>query len=209
MFKKIFIKLCAKRGESPSFVCSQIGISASAFSQWDDNTIPRKVTQQRAADYFGVSVDYLLGKESDLPEPPVTLYEESGRIHMIPIYETVSAGFGALAVNDIVDYRPHCFKVNQEAAESLFIRVRGDSMYPKIEDGDLILIHKQDSVDSGAIAVVLIDGEEGLVKKVIYGDSWLELQSINPMYMPRRFAGKEMSRVQILGKLRAIIHEEP
>lgn len=38
-------------------------------------------------------------------------------------------------------------------------------MYPKIEDGDTIVIHKQDSVDSGQIAVVLIDGEDAVVKK--------------------------------------------
>lgn len=210
MFWKIFLRLCNEKDIKPNNVAKQLGIASGTVSGWKNKgQTPQDGNLIKIADYFGVSVDYLLGKESDLAEPPVTLYEESGRIHMIPIYETVSAGFGALAVNDIVDYRPHCFKVNQEAAESLFIRVRGDSMYPKIEDGDLILIHKQDSVDSGAIAVVLIDGEEGLVKKVIYGDSWLELQSINPMYMPRRFAGKEMSRVQILGKLRAIIHEEP
>jgi transcriptional regulator with XRE-family HTH domain len=68
MFKKIFIQLCSQKGESPSYVCSQIGISAAAFSQWTDETIPRKVTQQRAAEYFGVSVDYLLGKEKSPTE---------------------------------------------------------------------------------------------------------------------------------------------
>ena len=65
MFKQKFIKLCSQKGESPSFVCSKIGISPAAFSQWTDETIPRKVTQQRIADYFGVSVDYLLGKEQE------------------------------------------------------------------------------------------------------------------------------------------------
>ena len=64
MFKKIFIKLCAEKGVSPSHACSKIGISPAAFSQWNDNTIPRKVTQQNAANYFGVTVDYLLGKET-------------------------------------------------------------------------------------------------------------------------------------------------
>lgn len=63
MFKQTFIKLCSQKGESPSSVCNKVGISAAAFSQWTDKTIPRKVTQQRIADYFGVTVDYLLGKE--------------------------------------------------------------------------------------------------------------------------------------------------
>lgn len=66
MFKKIFIKLCTEKGESPSSVCNKIGITPAAFSQWTDDTIPRKVTQQKAAEYFGVSVDYLLGKQEKL-----------------------------------------------------------------------------------------------------------------------------------------------
>ena len=77
MFKKNFIKLCSSRGESPSSVCKKIGISAAAFSQWDDKTIPRKVTQQRTADYFGVSVDYLLGKEEE-KKPTATEDSEPG-----------------------------------------------------------------------------------------------------------------------------------
>lgn len=68
MFKKIFIELCSKNNESPSSVCAKIGITPAAFSQWTESTIPRKVTLHRAADYFGVSVDYLLGKEETLPE---------------------------------------------------------------------------------------------------------------------------------------------
>lgn len=69
MFKKNFIKLCSAIGESPSSVCKKIGISSAAFSQWDDNTIPRKVTQQRIADYFGITVEALLADE----EPPISV----------------------------------------------------------------------------------------------------------------------------------------
>jgi transcriptional regulator with XRE-family HTH domain len=95
MFKKIFIKLCSERGESPSAVCKKIGISSAAFSQWSDATVPRKVTQQRAADYFGVSVDYLLGNTVDVEkapdEKPNAALLDSQNIFMIPIYENASA----------------------------------------------------------------------------------------------------------------------
>ena len=63
MFKKIFIDLCNQKGESPSFVCGKIGISPAAFSQWTDATVPRQSTIKNAAEYFDVSIDYLLGKE--------------------------------------------------------------------------------------------------------------------------------------------------
>lgn len=80
MFKKNFIRLCSERRESPSYVCSKIGITAAAFSQWTEQTVPRKVTQQRAADYFGVSIDYLLGKEDDrsLDDGNINLKESMG-----------------------------------------------------------------------------------------------------------------------------------
>jgi repressor LexA len=78
-------------------------------------------------------------------------------------------------------------------------------MYPKIEDGDIIQVHKQDSVDSGSLAVVLVDGEEALVKKVVYGETWIELHSINPMYKTVRFNGADVLRVRVLGLVRKII----
>ena len=64
MFKKNFIRLCSDVGESPSFVCQKVGISSAAFSQWNDKTIPRKVTQQRIADYFGITVDELMEEDA-------------------------------------------------------------------------------------------------------------------------------------------------
>ena len=85
------------------------------------------------------------------------------------------------------------------------IKVSGDSMYPKIEDGDIIVVRKQSSVDNGQIAVVLIDGEEGVVKKVNSGKNFMELLSINPMYPPRLFENEEVERISIVGLVKQII----
>lgn len=68
MFKENFIRLCNRRGEFPSAVCKNIGISPAAFSQWTDESVPRKSTLIKIADYFGVSVSYLLGVVDD-PDP--------------------------------------------------------------------------------------------------------------------------------------------
>ena len=78
-------------------------------------------------------------------------------------------------------------------------------MYPKIEDGDIIQVYKQDSVDSGSIAVILLDDDEGLVKKVYYGDDWIELHSINPMYPVMRFEKEDVTRLRVVGLVRKII----
>lgn len=128
-------------------------------------------------------------------------------IRIIPVFETVSAGFGAYASNEIIDYMPLYIESDYEAAETLCIKVKGDSMYPKIENGDIVQVHKQDSVDNGQIAVVLIDGDEGLVKKMFVYDDYIELISINPEYPPKRFEKEEMNRVEIVGLVRKIIKE--
>ena len=164
------------------------------------------------ANYLGTTADYLIGK-TDKKEKPSTKIEgnviflDKNRVFLVPLYESVSAGFGAHADNSIIDYLPCYLSGKAEAENTLCIKVKGDSMFPKIEDGDTIQVHKQNCVDSGSLAVVLLDGEEGLVKKVMYGDNWIELHSINPMYPVQRFEGEDAERIQILGLVKRIIKE--
>ncbi len=206
MFKENFIKLCNAINKAPTAVCLELGIAKSTFSLWTEETVPRKATLYKIADYFGVSVDYLLNGDSKPEEPtPTLIHLERQNVHMIPLYESVSAGFGALAIDEVIDYIPLYFTSAAEALETICIKVRGDSMYPKIEDGDIIQVHKCDCVDSGTIAVVLLDGEEGLVKRVEYGAAWLELHSINPFYKTMRFNGPDVNRVKILGAVKMIM----
>ena len=124
---------------------------------------------------------------------------------MIPLFETVSAGLGEYAQNSIIDYVPLYITSQAEAQEAMCLRVHGDSMYPKIEDGDIIQVYKQSSVDSGTIAVVLLDGEEGLVKRGEYGADWIELHSINPMYKTMRCEGRDVLRLEVIGAVKKII----
>lgn len=164
------------------------------------------------ANYLGTTADYLIGK-TDKKEKPSTKIEGNAifldniNVYMAPLFESVSAGFGTNADDHIVDYIPCYVKSSAEASQTLCIKVKGDSMFPKIEDGDIVQVHKQTSVDSGSLAVVLLDGEEGLVKKVVYGDNWIELHSINPMYPVQRFEGEDAERIQILGLVKRIIKE--
>lgn len=148
----------------------------------------------------------LMGWTDDTPSEKSNIsYIIKDDIYSIPLFGSVSAGFGAYASDEILDYIPTVIRNPYEAKETLAIRVTGESMYPKIEDGDIIVVHKQDSVDSGSIAVLLLDGDEGLVKKVEYGHDWIDLISINPEYPPRHFKGSEVTRLRVLGLVRQII----
>ena len=205
MFWEKFLELCAANNKKPTAVVVELNISRGNVTHWKAGKVPQYATLLKLADYFGVSVDYLLGKE-DAPIESRELSELDGKnVHMIPLYENVSAGFGALAVSDIVDYIPLYFATPAEAAQTLCIKVKGDSMAPRIENGDIVQVRKQDTVDSGSIAVVLLDGADGLVKVVTYGDTWIELRSVNRMYKPIRLNGADTARVQVVGLVTKII----
>lgn len=145
-------------------------------------------------------------KSARTPYSDVVMLDPS-TIYNIPTYNSVSAGFGTLAVDEIIDYTPLFFASHSEAAETICIRVKGDSMFPKIEDGDLIQVHKQSSVDSGSVAVILLDGEEGLVKKIEYGTDWIHLHSFNPMYPVMRFEGVDIQRISVVGLVKKVIKD--
>ena len=204
MFWENFVKLCENARKSPTGVVSELQISRGSVTHWKMGKVPHHSTLIKIADYFGVTTDYLLGVSG---VPTVGGQEISGnaifldpaKTRMIPVYESVSAGFGAVAQNLIQEYMPIYIHSDSEASETICIRVTGDSMSPNIEDGDVIQVRKQTSVDSGSIAVVLVDGEEALVKKVIYGDSFVELHSFNPVYPPLRFEGADLMRIRVLG----------
>lgn len=127
------------------------------------------------------------------------------KIYKIPLFESVSAGFGAYACSDVIDYIPLFIDNPADAEQTLAIKVKGDSMYPKIEDGDTIVVRKQESVDSGQVAVVLVDDEEGFVKKVVYGKDFIELRSFNPEYQTKRFGGSDVLKLRIVGLVKQVI----
>lgn len=196
-------------------LCKLTGIPKSAMSQYISGAFePKQDRVYEIAKALKVSEAWLMGYDVPMaPNSPETI-KGIGKIvdgtpRMIPIFESVSAGFGTQANNCIIDYIPLMISSDAEADNTICIRVTGNSMYPKIEDGDLIQVLKQDSIDSGRVGVFLIDGNDGVVKKAIYtyGEDWLELHSFNPEYEPRRFEGPEVLRVRTLGLVKRVIKD--
>ena len=67
MFYDIFLQLCAEKGVKPTRVALDLGYSKNAATKWKAGSIPSGAALQKLADYFGVSVDYLLGNEETSP----------------------------------------------------------------------------------------------------------------------------------------------
>lgn len=246
-------KLREEKGISQAAVARELHISRQAYNNYELGKREADYeTLLKLAEFFGTTVDYLLGwssspidfetseenmdapldvikhfdgdaekiynyqkaVEQDYNNEQLREYEKpsasplpADKIHMIPIFESVSAGFGAYACSDIIDYMPLYFQSPSDVPDTICIKVQGDSMYPKIEDGDIIVVRRQESVDSGSIAVVLVDEEQGYVKKVIYDRETIELHSINPEYAPKIFKGKDVLRVRVVGLVKKIVKE--
>lgn len=109
----------------------------------------------------------------------------------IPILGTVKAGYNYLAQENIIDYI--AFKVNGTDKENYYaLNIVGDSMEPLFDDGDTVIVHKQDDFENGDYCVVLINGDEATVKRVYKGSNGLLLKAVNPYYPPKLFTKEEI-----------------
>lgn len=199
--------LLKERKLTKSKFLSDLHMGKNQFKYWETKGTPSRSTVAQIASYFGVSEAFFYDQPYD-DEPDhgeIVILENA--VRLIPVYESVSAGFGSLARNEIIDHIPCVIQSQKEMEETIGIKVHGDSMYPKIEDGDIVIVHKQESIDSGTLGVVIIDGDEGYVKRVEYGDDWICLHSINPMYPVMKFKNKEVHRVKVVGRVTKIIKD--
>ena len=69
-FKENFTRLCIQNNEAPTNVCVKLGYSNATYSQWTDETVPRKSTLIKIADYFGITVDDLLAQPAETKKSP-------------------------------------------------------------------------------------------------------------------------------------------
>jgi repressor LexA len=149
----------------------------------------------KLSEIFDCSIDYILCK-TDIKNAVIN-------VARIPILGTVKAGYDWLAEENVVDYIT--LKENiPNIKEYYALKITGDSMLPLLSEGDLVIVHDQDDVESGQTAVVLINGEEATVKKVVKTNEGIELHSMNPYYPVKKFTYADMKSipVKIIGRVK-------
>jgi hypothetical protein len=186
-----------KKGMSQRELAEMLGVSQQTIGSWEvGRTSPDPTTIKRIADFFNVSTDYLLGNTT-VPLPDALPLPDDTK--KIPIIGTVKCGVGGIA------YEDHEGELGFDArgsSEYFALRCRGASMIGiGIQPNDLAIVRVQPDVNSGELAIVIIDGEEGTLKRVRKQEDAIVLEAANPDYPARSFAGKEMRRVQIIGKV--------
>lgn len=207
-FAERFCEALKMRHITAAELSRKLNINEGTLSQYKKGLYePKQKRTEAIAKALNVSVAWLVGGDvtvngDSLNETLQPLPQEN--IFMRPLYNSVAAGFGVIADNTVVGYIPTYISAPSEQEQYIWITVQGDSMSPLIDDGSRILVRKQDSIDNGQIGVVLIDGEDAVVKKVNYGTDWIELVSVNPYFPPRRFDKSDVQRVRVVGLVKEV-----
>ena len=171
--------------------------SYTTVQKWESGVAepPMKVASQ-IANIFGVSLN-------DLTD--VDLRYRAGttvRAIRIPVLGRVAAGIPLDAVSEIIDYE-ELPEIMAKDGEYFGLKITGDSMEPKISDGDIVIVRKQSYAEDGDIVIALVNGNEGCCKRIKKYDTGVALVSNNPSYDPMYFSGAEIDSfpVTILGKV--------
>jgi len=179
-------------------MCSALGVKYTTFTDWvNGKSYPRIDKIELMANYFGIS-------KSDLVEDKIAM--STTRAHRkgvtINVYGRVAAGLPIEAIEEIIDTE----EIPEEMArtgEFFGLRIQGNSMEPDIHNGDTVIVRRQPDAESGEIVIALVNGNDGVCKRLKkYADS-IALISLNPNYEPMYFNCKEVEEepVQILGKV--------
>ena len=196
--------------------CKRTGIGKSSVSQYINGTnAPGNITASKIGEVFHLNPMWIMGFDAPMrySDPPkiellqtlMATAEDNGLIHakeileqfkprQIPVYGRVAAGIPIEAVENIIDWEeiPADWK-----GEYGCLVIKGDSMSPRILDGDRVVVKIQDDAESGDIVIAIINGHDGVCKKLIKQTDGIVLQSLNPSYEPMYFSKESQGSVPV------------
>lgn len=194
------------------------GIAVGSTSKWKSGFQPNQNSLQKLSEYFGVSIAYLTGESDFRTERDAVIdkwserYEkdalsELGKIEAgirIPVLGEVPCGIPIEAVElvDVDDWE----EISEQLARSgkfFGLKVKGDSMSPRIQEGDILIVRQQNDAESGDVVIAKVNGNDATCKKLVKTDAGIVLQSFNPMYEPMFFSNEDIITrpVRIIGKV--------
>lgn len=170
------------------------GVSDKAVSTWETGAAePRMGAIQRIADHFGIT-------KGSIIEDKTSHHNISSM--RIPVLGEIAAGIPIDAIEDILDYE----EIESSLAstgEFFALRVKGDSMEPRIKNGDVVIVRKQSDAESGSTVCALVNGDTATVKKLMKYESGISLVASNAAYEPMYFSNEQIESlpVRILGRV--------
>lgn len=196
MFWENFCRLCKQSGQTPTETVRTLGIAVGSVTKWKNGTLPSKSSLAKIAAHFGVEAQTLFAEGS-----------VGRRGVRIPVCGDVAAGVPISALcDDECDYEE--IPADMAAAgEYVALRIHGDSMQPRMEEGDVVIVRVQQTVEDGEIAIVLLDESDGTAtatcKKVRFTPEGILLLSFNPDYEPMFFSDAKLREqpLRIFGRV--------
>lgn len=156
----------------------------------------------------------------DLPQSKILLFAQifdvepgalmgidgtSAKSVRIPVLGRVAAGIPMDAIEEIIDYE-EIPEVMSRDGEYFGLKIKGDSMEPRIQNGDVVIVRKQSDADDGDLVIALVNGNEGMCKRLKKMQSGIMLLSNNPAYDPYVFSWDDINNlpVTIVGKVKEL-----
>lgn len=171
--------------------CKDLEIPYSTFTDWcNANIYPRIDKIELLANYFDI-------KKSDLVENKEKTDKLGNPVVEIPILGTVKAGYDYLAQENWIGTIDIDKKL-ADGGEFFALKVKGDSMAPIFIEGDTVILKKQNDCENNQVAVVIINGDEGTLKKLKKTDDGIILQAYNPIYSPVFYTNKEIKEMPVV-----------
>lgn len=178
-------------------ICKDLNFSYTTFTSWEKGiNYPRIDKIEILANYFNIEKsDLIEEKEENSPQQSVGI--------RIPVLGRVAAGIPLEAIQSIDDWE----EISPQMAKSgefFALRINGESMHPEIKNGDTVIVKKQSDIDSGDIAIVLINGNDATCKQIQKQQTGITLIGYNVgVYSPTFYTNKEIEDlpIVILGKV--------
>lgn len=186
------------RNMKPVELHEKTDISESLISKYlSGNAIARQRKLSILSEALNVNPVWLMGYDVPM-ENNIPTDELGNPVVDIPLLGNVKAGYDYLAQENWVGTVKVETSLVGNGSEYFALEVKGDSMAPVFIEGDIVIIHKQNDCENNQIAIVIVNGEEGTIKKVRKTDSGIILQPLNPAYAPMVFSNDEIRSIPIL-----------
>ena len=176
-------------------IADYLGIERTTYVKYENNTIiPNIEILKKLAEFYDVTVDYIIGADNN------PTGNKSG--FKIPVLGRVAAGIPIDAIEEIIDYE----EVTPEMAKRgklIGLQIKGQSMEPRICDGDVVIVQCKDYIEDGHIGIVMVNGSEATCKKIKFSAAGMTLISLNPAYEPQFYSNEEIENlpVRIFGEV--------
>ncbi|MEG1998219.1 MAG: XRE family transcriptional regulator, partial [Clostridiales bacterium] len=177
-------------------LAAKLNLDKSSIAKYESaNVTPSPDILLKMASIFGVSVDYLLGRNNYEDDYPQQIQPTTGV--WIPVLGKVQAGIPIEAIEEILDYE-EISKSMAEQGDYFALQIKGNSMEPQIYENDVAIVRQQNDCDSNDIAVVLINGDEATVKRIKKRPEGLMLIPNNPIYEPMFYNNEQIAHLPVI-----------